>query len=286
MADSTSTRLLLRLMATGEQNNLWGGYTNTSLQTIGRAAKGYQSIALTGDKTITHTNYSASNEGVVAFIKFTGTLSSAASVTFPSTETVFDVWNAAGQAVTVKTSSGSGVAIPNGTRIRLACDGSDFVNTSSSNIPSATTIAGQVTVSGQVKGLSSGTDSTDALTKAQIEAAIAAASVSGSNLVLNSATDTTPSYLNTKLLVGAGLSKTTNNGGGNETLTLASTVTLDGKAKVSSNDTTPGFLNGKLVGGTNITLVESSDGGDERLTVNASVDADIEQAAIAVAMSI
>jgi hypothetical protein len=40
------------------------------------------------------------------------------------------------------------------------------------------------------------------------------------------------------------------------------------------------------VGGTNITLVESSDGGDERLTVNASVDADIEQAAIAVAMSI
>ena len=286
MADSTSTRLLLRLMATGEQNNLWGGYTNTSLQTIGRAAKGYQSIALTGDKTITHTNYSASNEGVVAFIKFTGTLSSAASVTFPSTETVFDVWNAAGQAVTVKTSSGSGVAIPNGTRIRLACDGSDFVNTSSSNIPSATTIAGQVTVSGQVKGLSSGTDSTDALTKAQIEAAIAAASVSGSNLVLNSATDTTPSYLNTKLLVGAGLSKTTNNGGGDETLTLASTVTLDGKAKVSSNDTTPGFLNGKLVGGTNITLVESSDGGDERLTVNASVDADIEQAAIAVAMSI
>jgi len=286
MADSTSTRLLLRLMATGEQNNLWGGYTNTSLQTIGRAAKGYQSIALTGDKTITHTNYSASNEGMVAFIKFTGTLSSAANVVFPSTETVLDIWNAAGQSVTVKTSSGSGVAIPNGTRIRLACDGSDFVNTSSSNIPSATTIAGQVTVSGQVKGLSSGTDSTDALTKAQIEAAIAAASVSGSNLVLNSATDTTPSYLNTKLLVGTGLSKTTNNGGGDETLTLASTVTLDGKAKVSSNDSTPGFLNGKLVGGTNITLVESSDGGDERLTVNASVDADIEQAAIAVAMSI
>ena len=286
MADSTSTRLLLRLMATGEQNNLWGGYTNTSLQTIGRAAKGYQSIALTGDKTITHTNYSASNEGVVAFIKFTGTLSSAASVTFPSTETVLDIWNAAGQIVTVKTSSGSGVAIPNNTRIRLACDGSDFINTSSSNIPTATTIAGQVTVSGQVKGLSSGTDSTDALTKAQIEAAIAAASVSGSNLVLNSATDTTPSYLNTKLLVGTGLSKTTNSAGANETLTLASTVTLDGKAKVSSNDTTPGFLNGKLVGGTNITLVESSDGGDERLTVNASVDADIEQAAIAVAMSI
>tara|TARA_R110002020_G_scaffold1715_6_gene7842 strand:- start:648 stop:1469 length:822 start_codon:yes stop_codon:yes gene_type:complete len=273
-------------MATGEQNNLWGGYTNTSLQTIGRAAKGYQSIALTSDKTITHANYSASNEGVVAFIKFTGTLSSAASVTFPSTETVLDIWNAAGQIVTVKTSSGSGVAIPNNTRIRVACDGSDFINTSSSNIPTATTIAGQVTVSGQVKGLSSGTDSTDALTKAQIEAAIAAASVSGSNLVLNSATDTTPSYLNTKLLVGTGLSKTTNSAGANETLTLASTVTLDGKAKVSTNDTTPGFLNGKLVGGTNITLVESSDGGDERLTVNASVDADIEQAAIAVAMSI
>ena len=284
MADSTSTRLLLRLMATGEQNNLWGGYTNTSLQTIGRAAKGYQSIALTGDKTITHTNYSAANEGMVAYIKFTGTLSSAASVTFPSTETVLDIWNTSGQTVTVKTAAGSGVAVPNNTQIRVACDASDFVNVSSSNINAATTIAGKLTVSGQVKGLANGTDATDALNKTQIEALIEAASVAGSNLVLNSATDTTPSYLNTKLLVSTGLSKATNNGGANETLTL--TNTGYGKAMVSANDTTPGYLNGKLVGGTNITLVESSDGGDERLTVNASVDADIEQAAITVAMSI
>jgi len=43
-------------------------------------------------------------------------------------------------------------------------------------------------------------------------------SVSASNLVANSASDTTPSYLATKLVAGSGITLTTLNGGGNETL--------------------------------------------------------------------
>ena len=286
MADSTSARLLLRLMATGEQNNVWGGYTNTSLQTIGRAAKGYQTVALTGDKTVTHTNYSASNEGVVAYLKFTGTLSSAATVTMPTTETVLDVYNVTGQALTIKTSAGTGTSIPNGTFMRIACDGTNFLNISTSNLPTAATVSGSITVAGQVKGLASGTAATDALTKTQIETAIANASTTGSGLVFNSASDTTSSYLNTKLLVGDGLSKATNNAGANETLTLTSSVTLDGKAKVSTNDTTPNFLENKIVAGSNITVATLNDGGNETVQITATVPATIEEHALSYAMSL
>ena len=284
MADSTSARLLLRLMATGEQNNVWGGYTNTSLQTIGRAAKGYQTVALTADKTVTHTNYSASNEGVVAYLKFTGTLSSPATVTMPSTETVVDVYNVTGQALTIKTSGGTGPSIPNGTFMRIACDGTNFLNISTSNLPTAATVSGSITVAGQVKGLASGTAATDALTKTQIETAIANASTTGSGLVFNSASDTTSSYLNTKLLVGDGLSKATNNAGANETLTL--TNSGFGKSLVSSNDTTAGFLNGKLVAGTNVTLTENNNGGNETLTIATTSSTAIEEQALSYAMSL
>lgn len=93
-----------------------------------------------------------------------------------------------------------------------------------------------------------------------------------------SANDTTAGYLNGKLVAGAGITLTEGSDGGNETLTIASTITdTDIKAKISTNDTTAGFLNGKLVAGTGITLTEGSDGGDETLTIASTiVDTDID----------
>jgi hypothetical protein len=86
-----------------------------------------------------------------------------------------------------------------------------------------------------------------------------------------SSNDTTPGFLNGKLVAGANVTLTENNDGGNETLTIAATFTdVDDKAKVSSNDTTSGFLNGKLIAGTNITFTENNDGGNETLTIAAA----------------
>jgi len=90
-----------------------------------------------------------------------------------------------------------------------------------------------------------------------------------------SSNDTTPGYLNGKLVAGAGVSLTENNNGGNETLTIASTVVdTNDAAKVSSNDTTAGFLNGKLVAGSGIALTENNNGGNETLGISvANIDA-------------
>jgi hypothetical protein len=48
MADTPSSILLLRLQSIGSNTNLWGGYLNAALQTLERASKGYQALAVTG----------------------------------------------------------------------------------------------------------------------------------------------------------------------------------------------------------------------------------------------
>jgi hypothetical protein len=84
-----------------------------------------------------------------------------------------------------------------------------------------------------------------------------------------SSNDTTPGFLNGKLVAGTNVTLTENNNGGDETLTISANFTdADDKSKVSANDTTAGFLNGKLVAGTNITLTENNNGGDETLTIS------------------
>jgi hypothetical protein len=87
-----------------------------------------------------------------------------------------------------------------------------------------------------------------------------------------SSNDTTPGFLNGKLVAGTNVTLTENNNGGNETLTISANFTdADDKSKVSANDTTAGFLNGKLVAGTNVTFTENNNGGDETLTISATV---------------
>jgi len=85
-----------------------------------------------------------------------------------------------------------------------------------------------------------------------------------------SSNDTTPGYLDGKLVAGSGITLTQNNDGGDETLTITANVAdTNDKARVSANDTTPGYLDGKLVAGSGITLTQNNDGGDETLTIAA-----------------
>lgn len=122
MTDTPSSILLLRLQSVGSNTNLWGGYLNTGLQTLERASKGYQALAVTGDATISWTNYSASNDGAVGSLKLTGSLSSAATLTFPGYQHFLYVWNATGAAITIKCSGGTGVTLQNGDRALLYCE--------------------------------------------------------------------------------------------------------------------------------------------------------------------
>lgn len=87
-----------------------------------------------------------------------------------------------------------------------------------------------------------------------------------------SSNDTTPGFLNGKLVAGANVTLTENNNGGNETLTISANFTdADDKVKVSAGDTTPAFLDTKIVAGSNITLTKGNAGGNETYTVAATV---------------
>lgn len=224
MVDSPSSILLLRLQGVGSNTNLWGGYLNTALQTLERASKGYQALAVTGDATISWTNYSATNDGAVAFLKLTGSISSAAALTFPSYQNFTAVWNACGSTVTVKCSGGTGVAIPNGDRVLLFCDGTDYYNAAPTVFPSGLTVAGAIAVAGKVTGLTAGTANTDAVNVVQMAAAIAASVPAGTaGTFLNSIADTTRGFANVKITASGLLLASTVNAGGNENLDISTT---------------------------------------------------------------
>lgn len=184
MVDTPSSILLLRLQATGSNTNLWGGYLNTAMQMIEQASKGYQAQAVTGDATISWTNYTTGNIGSAALLKLTGALTAAATLTMPAYMNFLLVWNNAGAAVTLKCSGGTGVSVPTGRKTFLFCDGVDYYPASSlwiSDYASTLTNAGDIVV------------------KTTLETAITALTTAQSGLVLVDSGDTTAQYLATKL---------------------------------------------------------------------------------------
>ena len=81
-----------------------------------------------------------------------------------------------------------------------------------------------------------------------------------------SALDTTPDFLQPKIIAGSGISIAKLNPGGNEQLQISAPgSTTDELVKISATDTTPGFLNTKLTCGNDLHKSIISGGGDERL---------------------
>jgi len=134
MASSYSSDLKLELMTTGEKSGTWGTITNTNLQQLEQAVSGYIAVDVaSADVALSLANGAVSN-GKNLYFKLTGTLTANRNVTMPdSAERVFIVEDATSRSaslfsLTVKTVSGTGVAIPvastnllysNGTNISL-----------------------------------------------------------------------------------------------------------------------------------------------------------------------
>jgi hypothetical protein len=131
MASTYSTSFRFELIATGEKSGTWGTTTNTNLGTLlEQAIGGYVSIAMTdANYTLVSTN-GASDEARNMTIRLTGTLTAGRNVSCPnSIEKVYIVDNSTtgGFAITFKTASGSGVAIPAGTKAIVYADGTNVV---------------------------------------------------------------------------------------------------------------------------------------------------------------
>ena len=122
-----STNLGIELIATGDQSGTWGNTTNTNLGTlIEQAISGYVTYACSGGTdTITIPN-GASGTARNMYIELTGT--GGGNLVVPSNKKLYFIYNSTASAITVKVSGQTGVSVPAGVRMSLACNGTDVVN--------------------------------------------------------------------------------------------------------------------------------------------------------------
>jgi len=133
MANSTSANLKLTVQATGENSGTWGQITNTNLLILEQAIGGFTTFNVTNtSRALTFSNGTLSN-GKNDVIRLTGTLAGNLNVTIPdSIEKTYIVQNDcdhAGNTLTFKTTSGTGVLLCEGNCYILYSDGTNVVKT-------------------------------------------------------------------------------------------------------------------------------------------------------------
>ena len=140
MANSTSADLKLTIQATGENSGTWGQITNTNLTILEQAIAGFETVGITTGATLAFTNGAISN-GKNQVLKLIGTIAGAVNVVVPDTLTklyVIDNATSGAHAVTVKTTSGTGVtwaAADKGTKM-VYSDGTNVVDTAFTDLSS------------------------------------------------------------------------------------------------------------------------------------------------------
>lgn len=145
MPSTFTTSLRLVKQATGENSETWGDIFNQQFaDLVDRAVAGYQVVSMSdANRTLTAAN-GANDESRNMLFRFDGTLTAAREVIVPTVSKLYFVRNntAGGFGLTVKTSSGSGIVVPPGASMALACDGTNVVSVFD-NLPAATTVNGQ-----------------------------------------------------------------------------------------------------------------------------------------------
>ena len=127
---STYSSLKIQLMATGENNNTWGGITNTNLGTaIEEAITGSADVTFaSGNVTLTLTDTNATQTARNLRLNLTGTTAGARDLIVPAIEKHYIVNNGCADAVTVKNATGTGVAVPAGKTIAVFNNATNVVD--------------------------------------------------------------------------------------------------------------------------------------------------------------
>jgi len=246
-----SSNLKIELMTTGENSGTWGDITNTNLGTaLEQAVIGYGTVDYVSDAnlTISITNTNAAQPARALVLNVTsgfGSLTATRELVVPTIQKQYIVQNntTGGQSITVKTSAGTGITVPNGRKAHLYVDGTnviqmfDFVDINGGTIDGATVGAASASTGAFTSLTASGATT--------LNGAVALGDASGDLI-------TVPGTVNSNLLftdatydIGASgatrprdlfLSRNLTVGG---TLTLAGGVNLNGNVTVgdSSADT-------------------------------------------------
>jgi hypothetical protein len=131
MPSTYTSRLRLEKQATGENDNTWGALLDTLIDMLDAAIAGRSTVV--HDDTAAYTLTTANgtdDEARNMFLNITGALTAARNAVVPTVSKLYFVKNGTtgGFAVTVKTSAGTGISVPNGKSMLLACDGTNVVN--------------------------------------------------------------------------------------------------------------------------------------------------------------
>ena len=132
MTTQYTSILKLALPVQGELSGSWGDVVNNNITSMVEQAVAGRAVIdtwSTNAHTLTSANGTTS-ESRCAMLEFTdsGTaLSGAGTVICPTLTKIYIAKNAAGQNVTLKTSGGTGILVPNGRTMFLFCDGTNVV---------------------------------------------------------------------------------------------------------------------------------------------------------------
>jgi len=219
MASSYSD-LKIELIATGEQSGTWGTTTNTNLGTaLSEAITGSADVAFSSaDVTLTLTDTNNAQSARNLRLNLTGTSGGARNLILGSgcqIEKLYLVNNGCADAVTVKNTSGTGIAVPAGKSTFVYNNGTNVVDAvsyfSGTVVSSSATITGG-TINGTSVGAS--TASTGAFTTLSASGTLGVTgnttltgdlavngnttlgNASGDTITLNAATATIPNNLN------------------------------------------------------------------------------------------
>ena len=151
---STFSPLKIELIATGEQSGTWGTTTNTNLGTaLEEAITGSADVAFSSaDVTVTLTDTNAAQTARNLRLNLTGTSGGARNLILGSgcqIEKLYLINNGLADAVTVKNTSGSGVAVPAGKTM--------FVYNNGTNVVDAITHLSSLTLTTALPAASGGT---------------------------------------------------------------------------------------------------------------------------------
>ncbi len=127
---STYSSLKIQLMATGENNTTWGDITNQNLGTaIEEAIVGSATVTFSNaSQTLTLTNSNASQTARNLRLNLTGSATSGYNLVVPAIEKPYIVNNGTDGTITVKNSTGTGVAVPSGKTMWVYNDGTNVLN--------------------------------------------------------------------------------------------------------------------------------------------------------------
>lgn len=261
MADSYTTNFKFIKPEPGGSLNTWGTKLNDNAVDMLDELLGFEAHTVTGDFSVSMSNGDDTSTALPFLHRLGGTPAAAFSMTWPALNYAHLIHNASGVTATPKVAAGSGVSLSNGGFMLVAYNSTygDITNISPNRLPGNVEIGGRIDMAGQVKGVTAGSAATDAVNKAQMEAAIAASVPAGTaGTLFNSSSDTTRDYLINKVTTNftsstttqlAGLTSftlSTQNSGANEKLLIT-----QGYAYVG------GFLNGGTKSSTFIPVVGS-----------------------------